>query len=290
MKAMRTTRFPRHASAARLLALLAGAPQASADDFTLDGAQVQEYADCMTLARRTPGDAYQSAMAWQLKGGGEPARHCAAVALIGLGRNKEAADQLEKLGTDMSKQRPDLAAELFAQAGQAWTIGGDLQHALNAETAGLGFAPDDVDLLVDRAVTQAGLNDYKKAVEDLDKAQGIAPERADILTYRASAWRFLNDLVRARADADAALNLDPKNPYALLERGNIRRLTSDQEGARQDWMQVVALAAGTPAGDAAAANLKKLATAPSAPESSPPPPAAAPGAPPAAAPAPGGSP
>jgi len=290
MKAMRTTRLARDASAAALVALLIGAPQASADDFTLDGTQAQEYADCMTLARRAPGDGYQSAMAWQLKGGAEPARHCAAVALIGLGRNKEAADQLEKLGTDMTKDRPDLAAELFAQAGQAWTMAGDLQHALTAETTGLKLAPDDVDLLVDRAVTQAGLSDYRKSIEDLDKAQGVAPDRADVLTYRASAWRFLNDLAKARADADAALKLDPKNPYALLERGNIRRLTSDPDGARQDWTQVVALAGGTPAGDAAAANLKKLAATPTAPASAPPPPAAAPAAPPATAPASGGSP
>jgi len=289
MKAMRTTRHARNISAAALVALLAGGA-ARADDFILDGAEAQEYADCMTLARRTPGDGYQSAMAWQLKGGAEPARHCAAVALIGLGRDKEAAGQLEKLGTDMSKDRPDLAAELYAQAGQAWTMAGDLKRALTAETTGLTFAPSDVDLLVDRAVTQAGLNDYKKSIEDLDKAQGIDPDRADVLTYRASAWRFLNDLAKARADADAALTLDPKNPYALLERGNIRRLTSDPDGARQDWTQVVALAGGTPAGDAAAANLKKLAAAPSAPAASPPPPAAVPAAPPAAAPASGGSP
>src|SRR5215813_394939 len=128
MKAMCASRLAWNVSAAALVALLAGgAPQAIADDFILDGAQAQEYADCMTLARRTPGDGYESAMAWQLKGGAEPARHCAAVALIGLGRDKEAAGQLEKLGTDMSKDRPDLAAELYAQAGQAWTMANDPQ-------------------------------------------------------------------------------------------------------------------------------------------------------------------
>jgi regulator of sirC expression with transglutaminase-like and TPR domain len=68
----------------------------------------------------------------------------------------------------------------------------------------------------------------------------------------------LNRLPEARADADAALALDPKNAEALLERGNIRRLTDDPAGARADWLQVVELAAGTPAGDAAKANLEKL--------------------------------
>jgi len=82
--------------------------------------------------------------------------------------------------------------------------------------------------------------------------------RSDILAYRASTYRLLNRLPEARADADAALTLDPKNAEALLERGNIRRLTDDPAGARADWLEVVELAAGTPAGDAAKANLEKL--------------------------------
>jgi tetratricopeptide (TPR) repeat protein len=243
-------------AAALSLSFSLAAPGAAADEPSFNGEQ--EYADCMTLARRVPADAYESAVAWQLKGGAEPARHCAAVALVGLGRYQEAAQQFEKLGTDMAAKRPDLAAELFAQAGQAWTMANDTQRALEAETAGLKLAADDVDLLVDRAITEAALGDFKKSIDDLDKAQKLAPERADILTYRASAWRFLNDLAKARADAEAALQLDPKDADALLERGNIRRLSNDPAGARQDWLQVIALAGGTPAGDAAQKNLEKL--------------------------------
>jgi tetratricopeptide (TPR) repeat protein len=218
----------------------------------------QEYADCMTLARHAPEDAYESALAWQGQGGGEAARHCAAVALIEVGKYPQAAEALEKLGDDLSDTRPDLAAEIFGQAGQAWTMADNSKRAYAAETSGLTLAPDNVDLLVDRAVTQAALNDYGKAVEDLDKAQKLAPERADVLAYRASARRYLGDLRRARKDADAAIELDPKNVDALLERGIIRRLADDPDGARQDWLQVVTLAAGTPAADAAQANLEKL--------------------------------
>ncbi len=101
-------------------------------------------------------------------------------------------------------------------------------------------------------------NPHNKIIADLDKAQTLAPKRADVLVYRASAWRLRNDLAKARADADAAVALDPKSAEALLERGNIRRLTDDPAGARVDWLQVVQLAAGTPAADAAKANLEKL--------------------------------
>ena len=239
-----------------LVALGIAVPAARADQF--DPAREQKYQDCMAQAQRAPTDGYETAIAWKGQGGGDPARHCAAVALIGLGKYQEAAGELESLGAGLAEKQPQLAAELFAQAGQAWSMAGDTKRALDDAAAGLKLAPEDVDLLLDRAIAYATLGDFKSAIADLDKAQTLAPKRADVLVYRASAWRLLNDLAKARADVDAAVTLDPKNAEALLERGNIRRLTNDSAGARADWLQVVQLAAGTPAGDAAKANLEKL--------------------------------
>ncbi len=238
------------------VALIASAPGARADQF--DSAREQKYQDCMAQAQRVPADGYETALAWAGQGGGDPARHCAAVALIGLGKYQEAAAQLESLGAGLAQKQPQLAAEAFGQAGQAWSMAGDTKRALGDAAAGLKLAPEDVDLLLDRAIAYATLGDFKSAIADLDKAQTLAPTRADVLVYRASAWRLRNDLAKARADADAALALEPKNAEALLERGNIRRLTDDSAGARADWLQVVELAPGTPAGDAAKANLEKL--------------------------------
>ncbi len=245
-------------SIASLAALALLAPLSGAQAEPFDFARQQEYDDCMTLARRVPADGYESALAWESQGGGDPARHCAAVALIGLGKFAEAGERLESLASGMAEKRPELAAGAFAQAGQAWTMAGETRRSLDAAAAGLKLAPEDVDLLLDRAIAYATLGEFEAAVADLNRSQALAPERADVLIYRASAWRFLDDLAKARADIDAALALEPENAEALLERGNIRRLTSDPAGARHDWLQVVALAAGTPAGDAAKANLEKL--------------------------------
>ena len=241
------------ASAVAAFTLAAGA---RADQF--DAQREQKYEDCMAQAQRTPADGYETALAWVGQGGGDPARHCAAVALIGLGKYEDAAVQLESIGGDMAAKKPRLAAEAFAQAGQAWTSANQLAKALAVQDAAVKLAPDDVDLLVDRAFTQRSLNEFAKALDDLNKAATLDSKRSDILTYRASTYRFLNRLPEARADADAAVTLDPKNAEALLERGIIRRLTDDPGGARADWLQVVELAAGTPAGDAAKANLEKL--------------------------------
>ncbi len=59
-------------------AMGAGAPEAQVYE-TIDHAE--EYRACMTLARRTPEDALESATAWESRGGGHAAQHCSAVAL-----------------------------------------------------------------------------------------------------------------------------------------------------------------------------------------------------------------
>jgi tetratricopeptide (TPR) repeat protein len=243
------------------LALPAAAQdQVSPEDNSLsDTINANEYDACMTLAQRSPAEAYGSAKAWSEKGGGAAALHCGAVALINLGKFPESADMMERAGKMMETEKPYLAAQLYGQAGQAWTMANDIARALNAQNQALALSPDNADLLVDRAFSYRAAEDFRGAVADLDKAHELDPQRPDILTYRASAWRFLGDNEKALTDAEAALALDPKNPEALLERGMIKRLTNDPEGARADWMQVVALAGGTPTGDTAKANLEKLA-------------------------------
>lgn len=240
-----------------LLALPAAAQEV--DNNLNDAINQNEYESCMTLAQRSPVEAYGSAKSWSEKGGGAAALHCGGVALINMDKPKEGAQMLERAAASIKEEKPDLAAELYGQAGQAWSMADDATHALNARNEALVLAPDNVDLLVDRAFSYRDKNDFRSAIADLDRAHELAPERADVLTYRASAWRFLKDNKSALADADEALRLDPDNAEALLERGNIKRLINDPEGARADWMQVVSLAGGTPAGDAAKANLEKLA-------------------------------
>jgi tetratricopeptide (TPR) repeat protein len=237
-------------------ALAGSASSGSGADVAVDHAK--EYADCMTLARRVPEQALESAQAWQARNGGIPAGHCAAVALIGLSRFPQAAEAMEKLAGDQAKTRNDLAADLYAQAGQAWVLANDNQHAIKAETAALALVPDDPDLLTDRGVTLASMGKYWEAIDDFNKAHDLARDRADILVLRATAYRLLKSYDLAREDVEQALQLKPNNPDAYLERGIIRQLSKDSAGAKADWQRTVTLAPGTPAAETADANLKQL--------------------------------
>ncbi len=217
-----------------------------------------EYTACMALVEEDAEEAFETALAWESMGGGNAARHCAAVALIGLGHFREAAARLEALAEALGRSRPDLRAGTLAQAGQAWLLAGETERAYAAQTTALGLEPDNLELLIDRSITLARAANYRAAVDDLNRAARMAPGRSDILVLRASAQRYLDSPETALADVERALLLDPDNAEGLLERGNLRRLTGDPEGARADWLRVLDLAADSQAGEAAQTNLQKL--------------------------------
>lgn len=218
----------------------------------------RQYQACMRLTRSNPGDAFESALAWEDRGGGHAARHCAAVALIGLKHFQPAAKRLEALAQEMKTAEPELRAGVLAHAGQAWLLADQLDRAYAVQTAALELTPNAAGLLIDRGATLAEAGKFQEAVGDLDRALALDGNRVDALVFRASAHRMLDALDLAARDADAALRIRPDDPDGLLERGNIRRLRGDRAGARDDWLQVLRGHDDTPAGDAARANLEKL--------------------------------
>ncbi len=241
------------------LALTAAAAHAQLDT----GEQTRErqeraYQDCMILARATPAEGFDSALAWAALGGGDGARHCAAVALIGLGQYREAAQRLERLAAELRDGNAALSLDVLVQAGQAWILAGDAPRAHAVQSAALDIDPDNVELLLDRSITLATTKNYWKAVDDLNRALELAPARPDLLTLRASAYRTLDAFDLAREDIALALSHAPNNPDALLERGMLRRLAGDAAGARDDWLRVIGLTEGTPTAEAARAKLEKL--------------------------------
>jgi tetratricopeptide (TPR) repeat protein len=221
-------------------------------------AEAERYARCMVDAHKNPAAGADSASAWRAAGGGHPAEHCNAVALIGLGRYEEAGKRLDALADAMMKGPADLRAQVLDQAGQAWLLAGKPARAETDLTQALALSPDDADLLIDRAEAFAGEKRYAEAVADLDRALTLDPRRADALVFRAAAHRRLDQLPAALKDVETVLRLTPNQPDALLERGNIRILQNDEAGARADWRQVAAVAPHSPAEKMATENLAKL--------------------------------
>lgn len=210
---------------------------------------------CLARAAGQPEEALEYARSWEATGGGLPARHCIAAALVGLGRYAEAGQLYEELINSPAAAEPQTRAGLLAEAGNVWLLAGDPGRAIAALDAAIALAPRAIALYVDRAVAYALAGDYWHTIDDLNRAEDLDPGRAEIFIYRATAYRYLEVYDLALEDIERALALEPLNPDALLERGNLKRLTGDTEGARSDWLLVLEVAPEGAAADAARDNL-----------------------------------
>ena len=220
----------------------------------------QQYDECLALARKDPQRAYDRAMAWRNTGGGFPADHCAAVALVELGKYTEAAQKLEGMAGAMMQADPAMRAEALEQAGNAWLLADKAAAAKADFDAALTLKPKDVEILIDRAEASALDKKFFDAIDDLNRVLDVSPKRVDALIYRASAYRQLGSLDLALDDATRALTLDPNALAGLLERGNIRRLKGDADGAKGDWQRILQLDEKSPEAKAARDNLARLDT------------------------------
>jgi regulator of sirC expression with transglutaminase-like and TPR domain len=224
------------------------------------------YVACVALTEIAPEAALKRARSWRGRGGGTAARHCLALALVSLGRMDEAGRELESVAEAMRRDagaQPDenqsmALANVLAQAGNAWLLAGQAKRARRALNQALALAPEDPDMLVDRAVVAAALEDFGAALADLDLALANESDHVDAHAYRASALRRLERPEEALAAAQRALDILPGHPGAHLERGILRHQAGDAAAAREDWQFLIDQASGSKEAEAAAKFLKAL--------------------------------
>ena len=222
--------------------------------------QGRTYDACMRTVATDPSAAFEEAGGWRARGGGFPARHCAALALVRLKQYRDGAERLEALAQDMARagSPTPLVTEVLAQGGRAWLEAGSTERAYAVETTGLKLDPRNGELLVDRAVTLATAANYWEAIDDLNHALEAEPRRIEAMVLRATAYRYVGSLELAEEDVARALKLDPQQPDALLERGILKRLNNDPAGARADWLALLRASPESPAAEAARDNLAAL--------------------------------
>lgn len=216
------------------------------------------YDRCLRFVDRNARAAYEAASTWQTDGGGSPASHCAALALVGLKRYAEAATRLDTLGRDASSGDLVIRAQILDQAGNAWLLAGKGDLAAASFTRALSYSINDPDILADRAQARALNHDWAGAEADLTGALTVNPNRTDLLILRASARHAMGHAQEARADINRAVQLKPNDANALLERGNMKYQDGDVAGARADWQQVVSIAPTSEAASEAGDHLSTL--------------------------------
>ena len=220
-------------------------------------AEGTDYDRCLAMLGNDPQGASNFAESWASSGGGNGATHCQALAQIELGNVADGAEMLEKLAN--ASKAPDLArAAVYGEAVRSWLMANKPERAFDAATLALSLAPNDTDLLIDRAVAEISMEHYHDAIEDLDHAVAIEPRRAEAFVLRASAWRNLNNVEVAANDIEHALAINPDSAEALLERGILRQRTGDRAGAREDWQRAINLDPNSSTADLAEQDLALL--------------------------------
>lgn len=205
----------------------AGAQLAKAEDARLEA--------CVAKIETDPENAYEDGLAWSYEGNRPGARQCTALALIALGNYESGADRLEALATAPDGGSLEQRAIYLSQAGQAWIIAGAPEMAVLSFSDALEMAPGTTELLVDRASAYMLVEEWDKALSDLDFALATSPGSGPAHQLRAEVYLNKKSYDLAMRDVEAAMAADPKNIDTLLVRGRVREAirVAEQDGIPQ---------------------------------------------------------
>ena len=208
----------------------------------LPAAAVENYDQCLELIAQDPQKAEREAGDWaRFGGGGAPARHCYALALIEIGAPSKAIDELLGIAAEEAALSDPARADVLVQAGEMLLEeGDDVTAGVVAEQA-LRLAPRDGGVLGLRAAVRIARGAYKDALTDLNEAIARHGPVPRLLLLRASAHRQSGGLIEARDDATYATELEPRMAEAWLERGRIEARIKDRESARDSLLEAIAL-------------------------------------------------
>lgn len=177
---------------------------------------------CVAKIETDPENAYEDALAWSFEGNLPGARQCTALALIALGNYETGAGRLESLATSTDGGTMEQRAIYLSQAGQAWIMAGAPEVAVISFSDALTMAPGMVDLLLDRASAYILIEEWDKALSDLDLALANSPGFGPGHQLRAEVYLNRKSYDLAMRDVEAAMAADPKNIDTLLVRGRVR--------------------------------------------------------------------
>jgi tetratricopeptide (TPR) repeat protein len=205
----------------------AGAELAKAEDARLEA--------CVAKIETDPENAYEDGLAWSFEGNRPGARQCTALALIALGNYETGAERLESLATAADGGSMEQRAIYLSQAGQAWIMAGAPEVAVISFSDALDMAPGMVELLLDRASAYILIEEWDKALSDLDLALANSPGFGPAHQLRAEVYLNKKSYDLAMRDVEAAMTADPKNIDTLLVRGRVREAMrlAEQDGIPQ---------------------------------------------------------
>jgi tetratricopeptide (TPR) repeat protein len=219
---------------------------------------VESYDSCIGLVAREAARAEREAAAWAAAGGGAAARHCRALALIAIGAEARAIDELLGIAAEEPGLPAQARADVLVQAGEMLLDEGDSATARAVADQALELVPADRGATGLSAAARLSDGDAAGALRELDRALAGGEATVRLLVLRSAAQRRLGDFVAARDDARHATELAPDSASAWLERGRVAARIGDREDARDAFFRAIDLDRGGTLGAAAQNALQRM--------------------------------
>ncbi|MEM9988911.1 MAG: hypothetical protein AAF723_05265 [Pseudomonadota bacterium] len=181
---------------------------------------IPSYDSCAALAEQDPGAGRAQAEAWMADGGGRPAKHCLALATLGLGSPASAGAILAELA-EAERADPGVAARLYVQSAEAFMQAGRRDDALAALRETYKIIADAPEVHMAAATIYATAEEWEGVVLTLNALERYADLSADAFALRARAYVERGDTLKAAKDVKKALKLDPLLVDALVLRGEL---------------------------------------------------------------------
>jgi tetratricopeptide (TPR) repeat protein len=221
-------------------------------------AQAEPYDDCIVLVATDPARAEIEALRWTQDGGGAPARHCRALALLAQGAERRAAELIIEIATDDRTLPDEVRSDMLIEVGEIYLGLGEIALARSVASRALKLARDPRAVLTLSARLKAEQSDWQGAVNDLDGALAKGEPDAELLVLRASARLHLGQWVAARDDLLWATEIAPDMATLWLERGAMEAASDDRDAARAAWLKAIELDRDGFVADAARLRLQKM--------------------------------
>jgi len=220
--------------------------------------KAEPYDDCIGLAASDPARAEIEARRWIEDGGGAPARHCRAMALLAKGAERRAAELIVEIATDDRTLPDEVRSDMLIEAGEIYLGLGEVARGRGIASRALQLAREPRAALTLLARLKAEEGDWSGAVSDLDGALANGEPDPELLVLRASARLHLGARVAARGDLIWATEIAPDLASVWLERGTLEAASDDRDAARAAWLKAIALDRDGIVGEAARLRLQKM--------------------------------
>jgi cytochrome c-type biogenesis protein CcmH/NrfG len=176
--------------------------------------------------------------------------------IVGWVLGSQQATGAARLAAPVAQAAP---AQQQAAAPPAAPIDPERVKALEAAA---GQNPRDVQPRIQLGNMFFDAEQYPQAITWYEQALAINPQDTNVSTDLGVAYYYTNQNDRALAQFDHSLKIDPKHIKTLLNVGIVRAFgKQDLAGAGQAWEQVVAIAPGSPEGEAAKKGLEGIRSA-----------------------------